>query len=132
MSKILLERITFRTPRLLDFCSRPALITETGHEPYEWPLVVLKELVDNSLDAAEEAGVAPEINLRVDAEGIKVEDNGPGVPAETIDGALDFSSRTSSRQAYVSPCRGAQGNALKTIVMMPYVLDESRGVVEIT
>ena len=29
----------------------------------------------------------------------------------------------SSREAYVSPTRGAQGNALKTILAMGYVLD---------
>ena len=35
--------------------------------------------------------------------------------------------RVSSREAYVSPTRGAQGNALKTIVAMPFVLDGERG-----
>ena len=37
----------------------------------------------------------------------------------------------SSREAYVTPTRGAQGNALKTIVAMPFVLDGERGQVEI-
>jgi hypothetical protein len=37
----------------------------------------------------------------------------------------------SSREAYVSPTRGAQGNALKTIVAMPFVLDGERGQVDI-
>jgi hypothetical protein len=32
----------------------------------------------------------------------------------------------SSREAYVSPTRGAQGNALKTILAMAYVLDRER------
>ena len=41
-----------------------------------------------------------------------------------IDGVLDYSIRVSSREAYVSPTRGAQGNALKTIMPMGYVLDE--------
>ena len=54
------------------------------------------------------------------------------MPAKTIKSILDFSSRTSSREAYVSPTRGAQGNALKTIVAMPFVLsDGDRGAVEI-
>ncbi len=56
-----LERTTLRTSRLLDFCSRKELIAQTGHQPDVWPLVVLKELVDNALDACEEAEVAPEI-----------------------------------------------------------------------
>ena len=46
-------------------------------------------------------------------------------------GILDFSVRVSSREAYVSPTRGAQGNALKTIIAMPFVLDPDEGQVEI-
>jgi len=38
-----------------------------------------------------------------------------------------FSIRVSSREAYVGPTRGAQGNALKTIVAMPFVLDGALG-----
>jgi len=107
-----------------------------------WPLVILKELLDNALDAAEEAQIAPAVRVEVSTEpgkaGITIADNGPGIPAETISDILDFSSRTSSREAYCSPTRGAQGNALKTIIAMPYGLSggslgetviESRGVV---
>ncbi len=118
-----LERTTLRTSRLLDFCSRKELIAQTGHQPDAWPLVVFKELVDNALDACEEAEVAPETTIQVDGDGITVTDNGPGIPAETITDVLDFSMRVSSREAYVAPDRGAQGNALKTIVAMPFVLD---------
>jgi hypothetical protein len=51
-----------------------------------------------------------------------VEDNGPGLRADVIKKVLNFSSRTSDKAAYVSPTRGAQGNALKTVLAMPYVL----------
>jgi DNA topoisomerase VI subunit B len=126
-----LERTTFRTSRLLEFCSRKELVAQTGHEPDAWPLVVLKELVDNALDACEEAGVAPEIGFQVEPEAITVVDNGPGMPPDTVTDILDFSNRVSSREAYVAPDRGAQGNALKTILAMPFVLDGAVGRVEI-
>ena len=45
----------------------------------------------------------------------------------TIEDILDYSIRVSSREAYVSPTRGAQGNALKTILPMGYVLQEGEG-----
>ena len=45
-------RTTFSTSRLLEFCSRKELVAQTGHEPDDWPLVIVKELVDNALDAA--------------------------------------------------------------------------------
>jgi DNA topoisomerase VI subunit B len=126
-----LSRTTFRTSRLLDFCSSKELIAQTGHKPGDWPLVLLKELLDNSLDACEDAGVAPQVAVTVDEGGVAVADNGPGIPPETVAGVLDFAIRVSSREAYVSPTRGAQGNALKTVLAMPFVLDGEQGRVEI-
>lgn len=64
-----LDRTTFRTSRLLDFASTKELTAQTGHPPADWALVVVKELVDNALDACEEAGIAPDIAVRVGAHG---------------------------------------------------------------
>lgn len=49
-----LDRITFKTSRELEFASRKELIAQTGHQLADWPLVLLKELIDNGMDAAEE------------------------------------------------------------------------------
>jgi DNA topoisomerase VI subunit B len=111
----------------MEFCTRRELVNQTGHDYPEWPLVVLKELVDNALDACEEAEAAPAIAITVEPGSIIIEDNGPGIPTKTIEGILDYSVRVSSREAYASPTRGAQGNALKTILPMAYVLDERHG-----
>jgi hypothetical protein len=54
-----LSRTTFTTSRLLEFCTRKELTIQTGHPVEAWPLVELKEVVDNALDAAEEAGEGP-------------------------------------------------------------------------
>lgn len=126
-----LNRTTIATSRLMDFCSERELTAQTGHSRKDWPLVILKELIDNALDACEEGGVAPEINVQVAQNTITVTDNGPGIPAATVEKVLDFSVRVSSREAYVAPDRGAQGNALKTVLMMPFVLDGKMGRVEI-
>jgi DNA topoisomerase VI subunit B len=119
VSNALLQRETFRTSRLLDFRSERELVKQVGHPVDHWPIVILKELTDNALDAAEEAGIAPTIGIDVTAGEITITDNGPGIPAETVADILDFAVRVSSREAYASPTRGAQGNALKTIVAMP-------------
>ena len=84
-----LQRETFRTSRLLDFCSERELVKQIGHSTDQWPLVVLKELTDNALDAAEEAGTAPLIRIEVKDDTIVITDNGPGMPAETVAGILD-------------------------------------------
>ncbi len=82
-------------------------------------------------------GTPPVIRVTVTDEAITVADNGPGLAPETVAGLLDYDARVSSREAYASPTRGAQGNALKTILAMPFVLGsgapgvtqiESRGI----
>src|SRR5215217_6735936 len=52
-------------------------------------LTTVKEAVDNSLDACEEAGITPEIWVAIEAAGtnrfkVSVQDNGPGIMKKTI------------------------------------------------
>src|SRR5262249_20672514 len=110
----------------MEFCTKREVEKETGPSVQDWPLVVLKELMDNSLDACEEAEVAPVISITVGRKSITVQDNANGIEADTIKSILDYTIRVSSREAYVSPTRGAQGNALKTILAVGYVLDRER------
>jgi DNA topoisomerase VI subunit B len=90
-------------------------------------LVILKELVDNGIDAAETEGVPPVITIAVAGNRIIITDNGPGIAADTVAKVADFSMRTSSNEAYVSPTRGQQGNALQTVLATAFVLDGKRG-----
>jgi hypothetical protein len=124
-----ITRVAFRVSRLMEFCTVRELQNQTGHSVYQWLLVVLKELMDNALDACEEAEVAPVISITVnpDTGTIIIQDNAGGIESDTIKSILDYTIRVSSREAYVSPTRGAQGNALKTILAMGYVLDRDAG-----
>ena len=129
-----LIRETFRTSRLLDFATTRELSKQVGHGPDAWPLVIGKEAFDNSLDACEEAGIAPYIAVEIpeDFSRITIRDNGPGIGPATVKGLLDFTARVSSRAAYCSPTRGAQGNALSAILCMPFALSGgTAGLVEI-
>jgi hypothetical protein len=121
-----LTRVAFKVSRLMEFCTRRELQNQTGHGVHDWPLVVLKELMDNALDACEESEIAPVILIGVNSGSITIQDNAGGIETDTIKSILDYSVRVSSREAYVSPTRGAQGNALKTILAMGYVLDHER------
>ena len=107
-----LQRTVFSTSRLAEFCSKDELCGRPGTTSLTGRWSSLKELVDNALDAAEEAGIAPVIKVTFDDTGITVTDNGPGIAPDAVASILDYSNRTSSREAYVSPTRGAQGNAL--------------------
>lgn len=128
-----LRRTVFSTSRAVEFLERRALQAQTGRPVHRFGDVVVKELLDNSLDAAETAGPAPEITVSSAVDGdiqwITVTDNGPGLPAEVIDRVLDFNVLVSDKNAYRSPSRGQQGNALKTVVGIPYALGVSDPVV---
>src|SRR6516164_7323859 len=124
-----LERVVFKTDRLGEFVGRRELTAQIGHPPEEWSLVLLKEAADNTLDGCEESLTPPELTIEVSTEpgSITVTDNGPGIAPQTVCDILDYTARVSSREAYVSPTRGAQGNALKTIFAMPFALDGNSG-----
>ncbi|MCL0060658.1 ATP-binding protein [Dehalococcoidia bacterium] len=129
MTGKVLQRTMFETSRVLEYFTERELSYQTGHSRDAWPQVILKELMDNALDACENASVDPEIKVELRDQGrffsMAVEDNGPGIQPELITKILNFQTRTSDKEAYVSPTRGAQGNALKTVFAIPYVLSAS-------
>ena len=125
------QRETHVTSREMDFFSQKELVNQRGHSRDEWLQVFLKETIDNALDACDDNDIPPLIEIRVHETGISVSDNGVGIPQSTVDAVLDFTVRASSREAYVSPDRGAQGNALMTLATMPYVVDPLNGYLEV-
>jgi DNA topoisomerase VI subunit B len=125
------DRTTFTTSREMEFFTRKELSMQIGHDQRSWPLALLKELVDNSLDACEAAGVAPRITVLLEDDSFSVRDNGPGLPQGTLRKSLDYAVRVSDKSYYVSPTRGQLGNALKCVWAAPFVADGKKGAVEV-
>ena len=76
--------------------------------------MIVKELIDNSLDACEEANIAPEIEIAITTKGHDQRHRQwPRYRRRYRVKLLDYTKKTSSREAYVGPSRGAQGNALQ-------------------
>lgn len=127
------EPLLTLTPRAAEYLSVRELQAQTGQEAENFAAVVVKELVDNAIDACEVAGVDPVIGIAVDEHEdhlyITVADNGPGIPAKTIEGVLDFAVRASTNFAWKAPTRGMQGNALKTILGIPFALGSDHPVI---
>src|SRR5215203_2739125 len=119
-----LQRTTFEISRAAEYFDARQLSALTGVPQPEFASVCLKELIDNALDACETAGVAPEVGVEADyildqdpaVLRLAISDNGPGMPPELIEKVLNYSVRVSDKIAYRSPTRGAQGNALKTVI----------------
>jgi Histidine kinase-, DNA gyrase B-, and HSP90-like ATPase len=133
-----LQRTTFKSSRAAQYIEARALQAMTGQPVGQFAAVVLKELLDNSLDALEAAhdsDHAPEVVVGIKerpsqrAVEITVKDNASGIPPETVHGALDFNVLVSDKSSYRSPTRGAQGNALKTIFGIPAALGSLEPVV---
>jgi DNA topoisomerase VI subunit B len=126
-----LERSTFETSRLLEFFTEKELTMQIGFGHSVWPIALVKELIDNSLDACESKCIRPHIKIAVEPDTFTVQDNGPGLDEKIIERSLDYSVRVSDKAHYISPTRGQLGNALKCIYAASYVVGEDRGLVEI-
>lgn len=126
------ERQTHRTSRALEYFSEKEIQMQIGVSRHSWPIAIVKELVDNALDACEDANIPPHIQITVNDNYICVQDNGPGLPAKTIEESLDFLYRVSDKSHYVSPSRGQLGNALKCIYAIPFILNGSHGGIDIS
>lgn len=128
-----LHRETFATPRAAaEFFESRGLQGQTGQPVERFAEVLIKELVDNALDAAESAERAPVVSIELtERDGqlqLTVTDNGPGMAPELVERMLDFSVLVSDKAAYRSPTRGLQGNALKTIIGIPHALGSAEPV----
>lgn len=126
-----LHRLAATMDRAMEYFTEKELALQIGCAPQGWPRALLKEMVDNGLDAAEAAGRAPIIDVTTGPGTLRVADNGIGIAAAIVRSSLDYSTRTSDKAAYVSPTRGQLGNALKALWAAPFVLDGTAGRVDV-
>ena len=115
MAQKILERTTFKTSRLLEFFTEKELTMQLGHGRAMWPVAILKELIDNALDACETANIPPKVKVVITRGTMSVQDNGPGLPEKTLDRSLDYLVRVSEAliAAYVAAER--DGNRARTV-----------------
>src|SRR4029453_1303618 len=96
-----LQRTTFEMSRAAEYFTVRELQTLTGQQQHRFVSVILKELLDNAIDAAETAGVAPVLHVGwvtdpdADQAQLTITDNGPGLPRDTVRRILNFTTRTS-------------------------------------
>lgn len=108
---------------LVNYFTEDGLIKNTGISKEYWDFVIFKELVDNALDAIESvADKNVYINIDTKDKRLQIFDNGKGISIETINDIYDFSYFVSKNRDYITPSRGKQGNGLKTIISICYLM----------
>ncbi len=108
---------------LVNYFTEDGLIKNTGISKEYWDFVIFKELVDNALDAIEPvADKNVYINIDTKDKRLQIFDNGKGISIETINDIYDFSYFVSKNRDYITPSRGKQGNGLKTIISICYLM----------
>ncbi len=127
-----LEREYFSVDRDDEYFTIDGLSKMIGQQPDQWRHAALKEMVDNALDAAESTYplVAPDILIEfTESENgltLTVADNGPGIPADKVQRLTNFRAYQTNKFGYRAPTRGAQGNAIKTLLGIPVALGDER------
>ncbi len=126
----------FSLNREFDFVRMDGLRRATGRPPHEWDLYILKELLDNALDADEvewrkDMTKTPRIQVCIEyiplpelkSQQLSIEvSNRALFPVEQVPAIFD-TKRYTSRKAFIKGLtRGALGNALKTLLGIPYVM----------
>jgi hypothetical protein len=120
----------FSFNREFDFVRPDRLCRTTGRPSHEWDFYIIKELIDNALDADEghwlkDLHQYPDLKIRIEytAKQLFVEVRNRSVfPAELIP-EIFATQQYTSRKAFVKGLtRGALGNALKTLLGIPYAL----------
>ncbi len=97
------ERNHFTISRSLEYFTDAELTKQMGVSRHKWVITLIKELIDNALDAAETIGVDPVITVTVEEDSISIRDNGPGIPEAVIRDSVNFDVRVSDKVGYVSP-----------------------------
>ncbi|MCL6612534.1 MAG: ATP-binding protein [Peptococcaceae bacterium] len=95
------------------FCYIDGLCQKAGVSRDKIPALVVKEVVDNALDAG--GGICT-VDLTPDGRGFIVQDDGPGIPHEMIPELFSVNRPRMSTKLKRMPSRGALGNGLKVVM----------------
>ena len=116
-----MEKTISKTPMITaDYFSEEGLIKQVGLNKGWWNQIILKELIDNALDAIEPLK-KKEIHIEINTERLGIYDNGSGIKKDIVKSIYDFNNYVSQNRNYITASRGKQGNGLKTIISICYL-----------
>lgn len=126
----------FSINREFDFVRLEGLRRATGRPAHEWDIYIIKELIDNALDAddtlwQQDPSIFPDVKIWIEyihiperqARQLFVQvQNRALFPVDQLDDVFATQKYTSSKSFTKGLTRGALGNALKTLLGIPYAL----------
>lgn len=111
---------------MMEYLTIDGLSKMTGVPINQFDVYVLKELIDNALDACELEKIPPTLEVIIQPSSqnltIQVADKGKGISEEMIKEITNFERFGGTKYFVKKPTRGAQGNALMTILGIAPVL----------
>lgn len=110
----------YKTPVLVDYFTEDGLIKQIGLTKDYWNNVVMKEIIDNALDAIEPLS-NKEVHIIQSDMSLGIYDSGEGISCETVKSIYDFRYYISKNRHFITASRGKQGNGLKTIISICYL-----------
>jgi len=119
------ERILTKN-RIMEYLTIDGLTKMTGVPRDQFDVYVLKELIDNALDACELYRIPPLINVSITTKNkflvIKISDNAKGISEGMLKEITNFERFGGTKYFVKKPTRGAQGNALMTVLGISTVM----------
>jgi len=128
------ERRMLGRTELSKYINPQVLPQQTGCDLSDLDDFILKELVDNALDACDETST-PTVDIVFDTDQfltLTVKDNGIGLTQDRVEKIMDFNKSYSTKSYYKYPTRGALGNALKCVIGAPYALCKTQNLPHIS
>ena len=104
----------------VDYFTEDGLIKQIGLTKDYWDKVIVKEIIDNALDAIEPLN-EKEVHIVQSESSFGIYDNGNGITCETVKNIYDFSFYISQNRVFITASRGKQGNGLKTIISICFL-----------
>ena len=105
---------------IADYFTEDGLLKQVGLGQENWNQIIVKELIDNALDAIEPL-LEKKVFIEVTSESLGIYDNGAGITKEIVRDIYDFGNYVSQNRNYITASRGKQGNGLKTIISICYI-----------
>lgn len=105
---------------IADYFTEDGLLKQVGLGQENWNQIIVKELIDNALDAIEPL-LEKKVFIEATSESLGIYDNGTGIKKEIVRDIYDFGNYVSQNRNYITASRGKQGNGLKTIISICYI-----------